>query len=71
LLAKAITENKTVRALGGGWSFSKVAAAEGWILNTKMLNMIFRSEALKVYHLTIMALPIIFYLPSVVIRSRN
>lgn len=41
LLAKAITENKTVRALGGGWSFSKVAAAEGWILNTKMLNMIF------------------------------
>ena len=41
LLGKAITENKTVRALGGGWSFSKVAAAEGWILNTKMLNMIF------------------------------
>jgi hypothetical protein len=29
------------QALGGGWSFSKVAAAEGWILNTKMLNMIF------------------------------
>lgn len=40
-LGKAIAENKTVRALGGGWSFSKVAAAEGWILNTKMLNMIF------------------------------
>jgi len=40
-IGKAITENKTVRALGGGWSFSKVAAAEGWILNTKMLNMIF------------------------------
>jgi len=40
-LGKAITENKTVRALGGGWSFTKVAAAEGWILNTKMLNMIF------------------------------
>ena len=41
LLGKAIAENKTVRALGGGWSFSKVAAAEGWILNTKMLNMVF------------------------------
>lgn len=41
LLEKAIAQNKTVRALGGGWSFSKVAAAEGWILNTKMLNMIF------------------------------
>ena len=40
-LGKAIAENKTVRALGGGWSFSKVAAAEGWILNTKMLNMLF------------------------------
>lgn len=39
-LAKAIAENKTVRALGGGWSFSKVATAE-WILNTKMLNMLF------------------------------
>lgn len=41
LLGKAITENRTVRALGGGWSLSKCAAAEGWILNTKMLNMIF------------------------------
>jgi hypothetical protein len=40
-LGKAIAENKTVRGLGGGWSFSKVAVAEGWILNTKMLNMIF------------------------------
>src|SRR6185436_7424829 len=41
LLDKAMRENRTVRALGGGWSFSKVAAAEGWILNTKMLNMVF------------------------------
>ena len=40
LLGRAITENKTIRALGGGWSFSKVATAE-WILNTKMLNMLF------------------------------
>ena len=39
-LGKAIAENKTVRALGGGWSFTKVAAAD-WILNTKMLNMLF------------------------------
>ena len=39
-LGKAIAENKTVRALGGGWSFSRVATAE-WILNTKMLNMLF------------------------------
>ena len=40
-LGRAIAENKTVRALGGGWSFSKVAAAEGWILNTKKLTMLF------------------------------
>ena len=40
-LGTAITQNKTVRALGGGWSFSKVAATDGWILNTKMLNMAF------------------------------
>jgi hypothetical protein len=46
LLGKAIAENKTVRALGGGWSFSKVATAE-WILNTKMLNMLPRSGILK------------------------
>jgi hypothetical protein len=40
-LGRAISENKTVRALGGGWSFTKIAAADGWILNTKMLNMLF------------------------------
>ncbi len=40
-IGKAITENKTVRALGGGWSFTKIAAAEGWILNTKFMNMLF------------------------------
>ena len=40
-LGRAIAEDKTIRALGGGWSFSNIAAAEGWILNTKMLNMLF------------------------------
>src|SRR6188768_1832601 len=39
-LGKAIAENKTVRALGGGWSFSKVVPAD-WILDTKNLNMLF------------------------------
>src|ERR1044071_3338669 len=41
MLGRAITENKTVRALGGGWSFTKIAAADGWILDTKQLNMLF------------------------------
>ena len=40
-IGKAIAENKTIRALGGGWSFSKVAATDGWILNTKQLNILF------------------------------
>ena len=39
-IKKAVAENKTIRALGGGWSFTKVATAD-WILNTKMLNMLF------------------------------
>jgi len=39
-LAKAIQSNKRIRFLGGGWSFTKVAATEGWILNTKGLNML-------------------------------
>lgn len=40
-LGRAINENKTVRALGGGWSFTKIAATDGWILNTKNMNMLF------------------------------
>jgi hypothetical protein len=39
-LSKARAEQKRVRALGGGWSFTKVAATEGYILDTKQLNMV-------------------------------
>jgi hypothetical protein len=48
-IGKAIAQNKTIRALGGGWSFSKVAATDGWILNTKQLNMLFtvRSQSIS------------------------
>jgi FAD/FMN-containing dehydrogenase len=42
----AVRNNKRVRVLGGGWSFTKVATADGWMLNTKHLNMVFTvSEA--------------------------
>jgi FAD/FMN-containing dehydrogenase len=41
LIGKAIQEKKSLRALGGGWSFSKVATTDGWMLNTKKLNMLF------------------------------
>lgn len=40
-LGRAINENKTVRALGGGWSFTKVVANDGWILDTKNMNILF------------------------------
>lgn len=41
LIARAVTEKKAIRALGGGWSFTKVAATDGWLINTKQLNMAF------------------------------
>jgi FAD/FMN-containing dehydrogenase len=46
LIDKAVLARKTVRALGGGWSFTRVAATNGWMANTKHLNMRFTiSEA--------------------------
>jgi hypothetical protein len=41
LLGMARLQNKGVRALGGGWSFTKVAVTDGWIINTKQLNLKF------------------------------
>lgn len=34
-----------LRALGAGWSFSEVAAVDGWQLNTAYLNWVFRLDA--------------------------
>ena len=45
IIRKAIQQKKRVRALGGGWSFSKVAATDGWLLDTKQLNFIFEVNA--------------------------
>jgi len=41
LIADAIGAGKRLRALGSGWSFSRVAATEDWLLNTKPLNWVF------------------------------
>jgi hypothetical protein len=41
LIGKAINSGKTLRALGGCWSFSDVAATDGWLVNTMGLNMLF------------------------------
>ncbi len=42
LAGRAIAENKTLRALGGGWSLSPIATASGILLNTRPLNYRFR-----------------------------
>ena len=41
LIGRAINEVKTLRALGGCWSFSDIAATNGWLVNTMGLNMLF------------------------------
>lgn len=41
LIGKAVNENKHLKPLGGGWSFSEVTCTEGWLLNTKLMNLLF------------------------------
>ncbi|PKV51461.1 FAD binding domain-containing protein [Aquimarina sp. MAR_2010_214] len=41
LIGHAIDENIRLRAMGSGWSFSKVAVSEGGILDTKSLRLSF------------------------------
>src|ERR1700733_10653596 len=45
LIDKAIKARMKIRALGGGWSFTRVAATDGWMLDTKQLNMVFNISA--------------------------
>jgi hypothetical protein len=40
-LSQSMNSGKEVRGLGGGWSFTKVAATTGGLLNTKMMNLVF------------------------------
>lgn len=40
-IAQAIRDGVSIRALGAGWSWTRVAATEGRMLNTKNLNWIF------------------------------
>ena len=41
ILREAVAQEIPVRALGGGWSFSRAPATDGWVLNTKPLNWVF------------------------------
>jgi hypothetical protein len=45
ILADAIKNNTSVRALGSGWSFTPIAATNGIMLNTKLLNSLFPMSA--------------------------
>jgi FAD/FMN-containing dehydrogenase len=42
IIRGAITNNKHLRPLGGEWSWTKIAATDGILLNTKPLNISFR-----------------------------
>ena len=41
VLKQAKRQGVRVQTLGGGWSFSRVATTDGWLLNTKPLNWVF------------------------------
>lgn len=41
LLKEAIKREKAVKAAGSGWSYSKIAATEGWVLDVRELSMCF------------------------------
>jgi len=42
IIRAAMEGNYRLRALGGGWSFTRIAATDGVILNTKLLNHTFK-----------------------------
>src|SRR6187431_537332 len=48
-LQKALDQNKTVRALGGNWSWTTVGFTKGWMLSTLELNRIKRMPAGEVH----------------------
>jgi hypothetical protein len=38
-IGEAIQNNKRIKVLGGGWSFTKIATTDGWMIDSKQLNM--------------------------------
>ncbi|HEX5726388.1 MAG TPA: FAD-binding protein [Longimicrobiaceae bacterium] len=49
LIGRAVAERVRMRALGGNWSFSRVANTDGWLVNTKPMNLDFRILATLVH----------------------
>jgi FAD binding domain len=49
LIQEAINTGDSIRGLGGGWSFSRVAATDGILVNTKPLNYRFSISQAQVH----------------------
>src|SRR5258708_32835245 len=47
IIQEAIDSNKSLRVLGGEWSWTKIAATNGILLNTKALNLTFQIDGAK------------------------
>ena len=39
IIAEAVQKKRHLRAIGGEWSFTKISATDGILLNTKLLNL--------------------------------
>jgi len=50
LIGEAVREGARLRALGSGWSFSRVAVTDGRLVNTAPLNVVFRISSTSVSH---------------------
>jgi FAD/FMN-containing dehydrogenase len=42
LISNAVLEGVRLRAIGSGWSISRAVVTDGWLVNTKPLNWVFR-----------------------------
>ena len=70
LIGRAVNEGKTLRALGGCWSFSDIAATDGWLVNTMGMNLLFNISVNSV-STEYQGTGINCFLHSAEIRSRN
>ncbi len=41
MMSKALERHKRMKVLGGGWSFTKIATTEGWMFDSKQMNLCF------------------------------
>ncbi|GAB2560513.1 FAD-binding protein [Spirosoma aerophilum] len=49
IIAEAIQKKRHLRAIGGEWSFTKITATDGILLNTKLLNLTIKITSASVH----------------------